>query len=231
MTKVRQRSSISALIIFAREPKVGTVKTRLCQILPASFVTELYACFLKDLFSFTAAVNVDKRFLFYAADSGSIDFLRANADGFQLLRQAGGSLGDRMRSAFERVFKGGAGKALIIGTDCLSLTTRDFKQALAALDDHDGVVGPSLDGGYYLLGMKQLLPEIFQGIEWSSSRVLSQTLKAAKRKRWSTFLLREQEDIDTMDAFKRLAADRNLLKRLPVTREFLKKTQPVWKAL
>src|SRR5437899_13040386 len=95
--------------------------------------------------------------------------------------QGDGDLGKRMERAVQEAFEGGAPAAIVIGADCPELGAGHLAAALRVLERKDVVLGPAADGGYYLIGMRRFLPEAFRGIEWSSERVLDQTLAALRQ--------------------------------------------------
>lgn len=116
---------------------------------------------------------------------------------YRLFVQEGESLGDRMIKAFDKVFALGTEKAVIIGTDCVEISHELICQAFNALQVADVVLGPAEDGGYYLLGLKQGISEIFDGISWSTNLVLDQTLENIREKGLKFQLLKTLKDIDT----------------------------------
>ncbi len=133
------------------------------------------------------------RFLFYSNEINFADDWSA-AD-FQKEVQANGDLGDRMKAAFTRAFED-HGRVLIIGSDCASLTTEIVEAGFAALDKSDFVMGPAMDGGYYLLGMNEYTPALFEAVPWSTETVGQMTLDRIKAMGKSCFLLPELSDID-----------------------------------
>ena len=117
--------------------------------------------------------------------------------GFARERQAAGDLGQRMRAAFAAAFAAGAGRVAIIGTDCPGLRPAHLTRAVALLLDHDVVLGPATDGGYYLLGLRVLRPELFAHKNWSTATVLAETLADFRRLGLRVALLPELRDVDT----------------------------------
>jgi len=188
----------TALIVFAREPAEGKVKTRLAKNLSAQDVARLYTAFVKDVLAVAQQARCDQRFIFYAADDGSIPFLKAFEGVFTLQAQYGNDLGERMLHAFSLCQNNGFNRVVIIGTDCLTLSADDIELAFSQLGQNDCVLGPSRDGGYYLIGLKEPDPRIFQGIEWSTDKVLSQTCFHLKAMQKQIDLLSEREDIDSL---------------------------------
>jgi len=211
-----------ALIVFAREPKEGKVKTRLLSDLSPRFVTRLYKAFLKDIFQMAQKVHCDERFIYYAGQSGSTPFLEKYRRKFRLRRQTGKDLGERMFRGFRFCLCHSFHKVIIIGTDCLTLFPKDIQSAYRALDHADCVLGPSKDGGYYLIGMKEPFSELFGQIDWSTSSVLKQTLKKAKQHKRSVKLLRLKEDIDTIASLRRLKKGIHQYRSMAHTHKILK---------
>jgi uncharacterized protein len=114
---------------------------------------------------------------------------------FQKHLQQGDNLGERIRKAFELAFQNNT-KVVIIGSDCASLNVEIIEEAFMALDHSPFVVGPAMDGGYYLLGMDTFEPSIFENIDWSTDKVFNQTINAIKKLNKSCYLLPELSDID-----------------------------------
>ena len=133
------------------------------------------------------------RFLFYSNEINHQDDWSA-AD-FRKEVQANGDLGDRMKAAFSTAFED-HDQVLIIGSDCASLTTEIVEAGFSALEQHDFVLGPAMDGGYYLLGMKQYTPELFEAMPWSTETVGQITRDRIKGMGKTCFLLPELSDID-----------------------------------
>ncbi len=191
-----------ALIIFAREPKEGKVKTRLGRDLPAKTVLLLYKAFVKDVIAVADKVSCDARFIYYVGTGASIPFLRKFQKRFILKRQTGKDLGERMYRAFDFCRRQGFQKVIIVGTDCLTFTAADIQLAFKRLNKKDIVLGPTNDGGYYLIGLNAMDKSLFENIDWSTSHVLEQTLKKSTRLHKTNYLLSKKEDIDTIQSLK-----------------------------
>ncbi|HEY7534838.1 MAG TPA: TIGR04282 family arsenosugar biosynthesis glycosyltransferase, partial [Thermodesulfobacteriota bacterium] len=114
------------------------------------------------------------------------------------LPQEGNSLGERMVNAFKKAFSLRAKKAVIIGTDCIGISNKLISKAFNTLNQADVVLGPAEDGGYYLLGLNKLVPEIFNNIDWSTNLVLNQTSEKLRKKGLKLKLLQTLKDIDTL---------------------------------
>jgi uncharacterized protein len=181
------------LIIFIKNPVLGSVKTRLAATVGAERALEVYG----RLLSITreAAIGVQSERHLYYADTLELED-DWDSSSFQKRLQRGDDLGERMHSAFADAFAKGAAKAVIIGSDCPDITSELINQAFAALGDSDVVIGPAVDGGYYLLGMNGLHPAFFNNKQWSTSSVLSATMADAERSGLRVHLLPTLNDID-----------------------------------
>ncbi len=188
-----------ALIIFVKNPLPGTVKTRLAASVGVDKAHEVYLHLLEHTRN-VACQFEGSRHLYYASEVTNND--EWSASEFHKHVQSTGDLGTRMQSAFEEVLSTKA-KAVIIGSDCPSLELKHIEQALNALEDHDVVIGPSEDGGYYLLGMKQLQPVLFQDKQWSTDRLLEETINSMQSNGLSYLLLDTLNDIDTIEDLER----------------------------
>lgn len=206
-----QHSVLStALVIFAKAPIPGQVKTRLCPPLTADEAATLHGSFVLDTLERTKAAVAKLKFPFerYLACSPSTTAvffkIMEERQGVKLIDQVGENLGVRMKHAFETMFARGYQHVLIVGTDVPSLPLEHYQQALALLDTHDLVLGPALDGGYYLIGLNKPMPALFENIPWSTDRVLSLTREKADGLGIRTALLSPWRDIDTIDDLKAL---------------------------
>jgi len=182
----------NALIIFVKNLIEGHVKTRLAATLGNDGAMNIYKQLLKNTQNTIDTFETDK-IVFYS------DFIEEEIWGnnfFQNQIQQGNDLGERMKNAFKSSFTVGYEKIVIIGTDCPGINKDILENAFMALNNLDIVIGPATDGGYYLLGMKKEYPFLFQNIEWSTHRVLQQTIDCCNKNRLSYFLLPELSDID-----------------------------------
>lgn len=194
----------NALIIFARYPEPGKVKTRLAATIGNEQAAALYKEWAEKIFfESKQARNVSHRYLFYA-DPGDYKKVHAwNNDGFLLQAQNGTELGDRIKAAFRKTFDDKMKKAIIIGTDAPDLTGDMIDNAVRRLDTHDIVIGPANDGGYYLLGMNRYYPDIFDGIPWSTGEVFHATVRKIKGNGLRYYELPVLSDIDTIEDLNR----------------------------
>jgi rSAM/selenodomain-associated transferase 1 len=181
------------LILFVRNPVLGQVKTRLARTLGNEQALRIYRHLLAYTHSITKELDCDK-FVFYA-DAVTDHDLWEN-DQYHKRLQSGAELGQRMQHAFTALFQAGYERVIIIGSDCLELTAEIIQKGFLQLEEKDVVIGPSLDGGYYLLGMKHLRPALFQGKTWSSASVLADTIADCLEHTLSHSLLPQLNDID-----------------------------------
>jgi len=188
-----------ALIIFVKKPEIGKVKTRLAESIGDEQALEVYHKLLEKTLAVTQSLIVDK-FVYYTPEIVHDDLW--NDDLYFKALQAEGDLGQKMQTAFEERLAAGYQQVCIIGSDCYQLSSRILEQAFDALEQHDVVIGPSSDGGYYLLGMKELVPSLFSNKSWSSEKVLEQTVADVKQQQLSCFLLPELTDVDREEDLK-----------------------------
>jgi rSAM/selenodomain-associated transferase 2/rSAM/selenodomain-associated transferase 1 len=206
------------LMIFTRFPEPHRSKTRLIPALgpvgAAVLQREMTRHTLRRAQEFAKWKQVPVEVHF---DGGSEDQMEQCFGTGRCYRpQSGGDLGSRMRGAFERAFGEGIRRAVIVGTDCPGASAQVLRTAFDRLEDHDLVLGPATDGGYYLIGLRRPAPQLFAGISWGSETVLEATLRAAHEVGLSTSLLQRLTDVDRPQdlhvwrrARRRFAADLN----------------------
>ena len=212
------------LIIFAKEPEKGRVKTRLQKLFSKEHSLNLYKAFLKDIIELTKRVTCEMKIIAYTSRNKNPIFLKQIAPSFIFYKQKGKDLGQRMHSAFKYARNKGAAKTVIIGSDSPNLPVRFINDAFRKLSSYDAVLGPSYDGGYYLIGLNRPCPSIFKSIEWSSERVLDQTVKQIDKLCKKTAMLKKWFDVDSKNDLIRLKKDleRKNSKNVPKwTKEFL----------
>lgn len=195
----------SALIIFARPPVPGEVKTRLAQDVGHDAAAGIYRAMLEDTMVMAGGLDDTRRMIFWAQDGG--DHNDFGGCRFEHFTQAGADLGARMDAAFGRAFSDGVRHCCIIGSDSPSLPPEFVKQAFAMLaqDEADVVFGPCDDGGYYLLGMNRPQPGLFDNIAWGTPLVLEASLQRARESGLRIALLPGWYDVDTLTDLRRLA--------------------------
>ena len=183
----------NALLIFARNPVYGQVKTRLA----ATIGNEMTLAIYEHLLQHTASITNDlpgEKIVFYSNVIEEQDIW--DNEVYKKHVQFGSDLGERMQNAFAYAFQEGNREAVIIGTDCLELTSAIITNAFAALRNNDVVIGPASDGGYYLLAIKQMHYELFHNINWSTDEVLKQTVAICANENLLVYQLQELSDID-----------------------------------
>ena len=182
------------LLIFIKNPRLGHVKTRLARTVGDAEALRIYQVLLGK--TCTAASNtMARRLLFYSESIEENDAWPVS--GFEKHLQSGGDLGARMEDAFRQAFAEGVRKVIIIGSDCPELSGKLLNAAFEQLDNADMAIGPTPDGGYYLLGMRRFEPAVFRNVAWSTEHVFTQTADMLKSLGYSMALLPSLPDIDT----------------------------------
>ena len=183
-----------AVIIFVRNPELGKVKTRLAATVGDEQALDIYSFLLNHTMQEAGKVAADK-FVFYHQQIKIDDIW--NGNGFYKKLQTGENLGDKMKAAFDEIFKASYTKIMIIGSDCLQLNSTIINAGFGLLDEHDTVIGPATDGGYYLLGMKKNYGFLFDNKPWSTESVFDESMKDMQQHNLSTGLLPVLTDVDT----------------------------------
>ena len=189
------------LAVFVKEPRPGKVKSRLAATLGAAAAAEVYSAIAGEVVRRTAPPRDEyERVVVFdppAAGAAIADWLGVAPAA--LMPQSPGDIGERMASAFEDLFRRGARRVALIGTDVPALGREDVREALQSLDGHDLAIGPATDGGYYLIAVKKPEPALFRAVPWSSSDVLKSTLDRAAARDLSVRVLRTMGDVDTAE--------------------------------
>ena len=183
------------LVIFVKNPVLGTVKTRLAKTIGDEAALEVYNDLMQKCHDECLKVDA-KRHLFYSKQILEADFWPN--DTFEKKLQTEGDLGIKIEAALSNVFQE-EGKVLIIGSDCYDLTADIINEAFHLLDQSDVVIGPANDGGYYLLGTNTFHAALFKDIAWSTETVLEETIERAESQKLSVSLLQELIDLDTIE--------------------------------
>ncbi len=182
------------LLIFTRNPELGKVKTRLARSVGDKTALNIYKFLITKTIKSTLRVNADKA-VYYSVKVRENDIWDSKT--YQKHQQKGEDLGIRMLNAFQNGFKSGYEKIIIIGSDLYDLSTEEIDKAFEYLNSNDVVIGPALDGGYYLLGMKKLYKNIFQNKAWGTETVRKDTLKNLIDSKVK--LLEKKNDIDVYE--------------------------------
>ena len=185
------------IIIFTRYPEAGKTKTRLIPALGTKGAADLHRQMtehtltqVKQLQS--SAISFEVRFA-----GGDLQLMQGWLGSDSIYQSQGdGDLGQRMARSLLQAFQSGAEKAVVIGTDCPDVNALILTEAFAKLHDHNLVLGPAIDGGYYLVGLQYPIPELFIDIDWGTAKVLQQTLEIAEKLNLSVAYLPDLADID-----------------------------------
>jgi rSAM/selenodomain-associated transferase 1 len=181
------------LIVFVKNIKLGTVKTRLAKTIGDLGAFEVYSELVKITEKATEALDIDKRIYF----SSAIEESKWQGE-FKTVQQ-GEDLGERMLNAFKDGFEAGYKKIVLIGSDLPEINRIHILNGIKALNHNNVVFGPAEDGGYYLIGLNKLIPEIFKNKPWSRPKLLKQTLQELNNLGTSVSTLESLNDIDTYE--------------------------------
>jgi rSAM/selenodomain-associated transferase 1 len=197
------RLTQAVLGLVAKQPEPGQVKTRLAHATNATWASQVAEAFLLDGLdrwrSFPA-----RRVVVFAPAKAVGYFQRTARENFDLIPQSEGDLGQRMASFIAGQLQAGVSKVVLIGTDSPTLPVAYVHQAFQELQNAEVVLGPATDGGYYLLGCSCFVPELFERVPWSTSRVLHTTVARVRQERLRLALLPPWYDVDTLDDWRML---------------------------
>lgn len=195
----------TCILLFAKYPKKGMVKLRLCKDLDEDMVLELYRCFVQDTLEMIKKINVPFFICFHPPEEER-KFQNWLESTYRFLPQQGNDLGERMKNSFTEVFIQGFKRVILLGSDSPDLPEDYIKQALARLQTKDIVLGPTRDGGYYLIGFRAttFTPKVFDEIHWSTPHVFQETMMKIQQTQRSVGLLPIWSDIDTRSDLKNL---------------------------
>jgi hypothetical protein len=198
-----------ALAILAKYPAPGQVKTRLSPPLAPAQAADLARAFLLDKVAQVRRISGVARVLAFAPPEAAAAFQSLTGDACVLIPQDGADLGERLSRLSERLFSAAAPAVAIIGTDSPTLRDDSLREARDALTGPhaDVVLGPTEDGGYYLIGLRRPAPALFRGIPWSTERVLRATRARARAAGLRVHLLPVWYDVDTEADLRRLIRD------------------------
>lgn len=193
------------VLVFLKAPRPGLVKTRLAADIGAAQATHVYRLLAeRQLAAIPADWPVEVHF--YPVDAHAE--MRAWLGPRPALHpQSAGDLGAKLTYAVAEAFERGAPSVLVVGGDCPGLDASLLTLAAAGFDQHDVILGPASDGGYYLIGLRTARPRLFEGIPWSTSEVLRTTLARVAESGVTPLLLPLRDDVDTVDDLRRHAAE------------------------
>ena len=205
-----RQAATAALVLFAKAPVPGQVKTRLCPPLTPDEAATLHGTFVLDALESSASAasrglpkqsprRFDRILACWPSSEHVFFQIMQERHGVELIDQRGDDLGARMATAADEVFRKGYQRVLLVGTDLPDLPESTYQDALTLIAAHDVVLGPSSDGGYYLIGLAHPAPDLFRDVPWSTDQVLRVTLAKAKEAGLATAQLPMHRDIDTID--------------------------------
>ncbi|MEC8832431.1 MAG: TIGR04282 family arsenosugar biosynthesis glycosyltransferase [Bacteroidota bacterium] len=197
------------LLILTRNPEIGKCKTRLAAKVGNRAALDIYKFLLDKTVSFTQNLKVEK-WVYYSEEIWEDDIWSNQI--YKKKLQVGEDLGERMQHAFKEGFRAGFENIIIIGSDMYHLNQTDLEVAFSKFINHDYVVGPAEDGGYYLLGMKTMREELFQNKDWGTHTVLKDTLSDLKDEKVA--FLEEKNDVDHYEDIKDIEAFEPFLKHM-----------------
>jgi len=203
-------NSKNLLLIFTRNPELGKCKTRLAAKVGDDAALEIYKFLLNHTAGITKNLYATKA-VYYSEEIWENDIWDPTV--FDKKLQEGADLGERMANAFKDGFEKGFERIIVIGSDMYDLNQQNLEEAFLALEKNDYVVGPALDGGYYLLGMKKYKEDLFKNKDWGTASVLEATLKNLKQE--GLQLLTEKNDVDHFEDIKDIEAFGPYLKHMP----------------
>jgi rSAM/selenodomain-associated transferase 1 len=186
----------AAILVFVRAPEAGRVKTRLAASIGAGAALRVYRRLAEHTVRESLAVADAAVRVHFTPPDAELAVRAWLGDGPALLPQADGDLGERMRDAFAQAFADGHGRVVIIGSDLPEMRADLLRRAISLLDEREAVIGPARDGGYYLLGLTRMVEGIFEGIAWSTPRVLQATLERLDAVGITSALLEPLTDVD-----------------------------------
>ncbi len=188
------------VILFVKFPEKGKVKSRLARHLDGDMVLSIYACMVLDALDTLTSGHFP--FCICFDPPGASGRMRSwLGQQYRYMPQLGDTLGERMERAFSRVFSESIEEAVLVGCDIPGLTSAIIDDAFRSLKNHDAVIGPASDGGYYLIGFRRsaYYPPVFRDMSWSTSRVFGETVERLGRSSLTVHVLPECMDVDTRD--------------------------------
>lgn len=196
MSNRLSKNSDNLLMVFVKNPILGAAKTRLAASIGAEKTLEIYTFLLQYTSYLAGEIDCDRR-IYYSNQIDNNDMFPNQL--FSKTVQQDGDLGDKMFAAFQEAFQEKYKRVVIIGSDCYELSAEIIEDAFAALNQADFVIGPAVDGGYYLLGMRTLERSIFKNKKWSTARVYLDTVVDLEALNYPYAELPTLNDIDYLE--------------------------------
>jgi len=188
------------VLLFVRAPELGRVKTRLEKKMDAATVLRLYKCFIQDIME-TLITGGHDIIIFFTPPNKRLAVQSWLGETVSVQAQTGKTLGDRMRNAFSDVFATGVDQAVLMGGDLPDMDNRIIEESFEFLEKEGLVIGPALDGGYYLIGLRKNVfnSDLFSDIDWGTASVFRQTMGKIHAAGLNCHVLPSHQDIDTHD--------------------------------
>ena len=195
---------------MARYPNVGSVKTRLGESLGHEEATNLYLCFLKDIIEKVNRLSVPF-FIYFTPKNKMEDFELLLGNNLTYVPQIGDDLNQILYNGFRTSLKMGYNSSIALASDIPDLPESILNEAVLKLKTFDSVIGPSIDGGYYLIGLQKnaVRKNLFQGITWSTEKVYAETMNKIKEEKISCYPLTPWGDVDVIDDLERLLSSKD----------------------
>ena len=194
------------LLVFTKNPQLGKVKTRLAKSIGEEKALFIFQKLIEKTAQTIGSISVHKS-LYYSEFIENGDLWDTQVSEKKI--QNGNTLGERMSNAFQDGFEKGFEQIVIIGTDLWDLESSDIDQAFKVLETNTAVIGPATDGGYYLLGLSQWMPEVFKNKIWGTASILNDTMDDFKERKLA--LLKPKNDVDYYEDLRTFPELLNLL--------------------
>lgn len=189
------------LILFVKYPESGKVKSRLAQRWTDDLAAGLYENFVRDIIATLEKCSLNFRIYFHPPEK-EVEIKKLWGENYQYETQSGTDLGERMKNAFLQEFAAGFAKVVLIGSDCPDLPANIIEESFLVLENEAGcTIGPSADGGYYLIGFSKeaFCPVIFSGMEWGSASILEKTMTVLRSREYQPAILSRWRDVDNRE--------------------------------
>ena len=190
---------MKVVALFLKVPVLGEVKTRLAKSLGDEGALMAYT----DLVEYLLKRVAESHIHIHHTPSNPEPMIKWLGDGYSYSAQEGSGLGERLTYAMELEFAARAEKLIFLGGDCPYVNQRRLDEAFSALEDHDVVMGPAADGGYYLIGMNRIMPELFNDVAWGTDSVFQTSLEICQKFGFNDVLLPEESDVDDFARWKK----------------------------
>jgi len=202
---MRDHQQDALILFFIKYPEAGEVKTRLAEVIGSSEAAELYRNFILDMLLRIKSSGLSFKICFSPEKKGA-PLIAWLGKEYGYAPQRGGDLGGKMKTAFKDNFAEGYERVVLIGSDFPDLPSSFLNEAVDTLNTHDSVIGPALDGGYYLIGFKRrsFVESIFKGMDWGREGVFQKTLSMLKDHQHRVHILPAWNDVDTLEDLKQL---------------------------